>query len=59
MSLDWVAQMLVVFARSFIQHRADKFLIQSSNATLHRVSFPIVGLISSCSSAYQPRSFSF
>ena len=59
MSLDLADQMLVVCARSFTQHMAGRFLVRFSGAILHRVSFPIVGLISSCSFACQQLSFSF
>ena len=59
MSLDLADQMLVVCARSFTRHMAGRFVVRLSGAILHRVSFPIVGLISSCSFACQQLSFSF
>ena len=59
MSLDWASQMLTTSAQSSIQHMVSRFLDLISGVASHRVSFPIVGLISSCSFACQRLSFSF
>ena len=59
MSLDLAGRRSITYDQSSIQHMAGKFLALFSGVALHRVSFPIVGLISSCSFACRLLSFSF